>query len=143
VGRGRGRCDHDAAAQLLDELNAVQSTMAVMHPGITVLARVGGFRSVVRGAPSPYRPGSVCRSRTGRNWRRPECSTLPTCEALEDLIEFMVTEEMVEPRDQWRTTVDEHRARWNSIQLRAAVRRQPNEAAEALRVAGWKVQEPA
>jgi hypothetical protein len=68
---------------------------------------------------------------------------LPTCEALEDLIEFMVTEEMVEPRDQWRTTVDEHRARWNSIQLRAAVRRQPNEAAEALRVAGWKVQEPA
>jgi DNA-binding SARP family transcriptional activator len=41
--------DHDAAAQLLDELNAVQSTMAVMHPGITVLAPIAELRAAVLG----------------------------------------------------------------------------------------------
>lgn len=46
---------------------------------------------------------------------------------LEDLIEFMVTEEMVVPRPQWRAVVDAHRATWASKQLRAAVRRSPDE----------------
>ena len=41
--------DHDAAAQLLDELSAVQSTMAVMHPGITVLAPIAELRAAVLG----------------------------------------------------------------------------------------------
>ena len=35
---------------------------------------------------------------------------------LEDLIEFMVTEEMVVPRPNWRATLNDHRAKWETIQ---------------------------
>ena len=61
---------------------------------------------------------------------------------LEDLIEFVVTEEMVVPRQQWRRVVDEHRARWMDIQVKAAVRRNQDAAAEALTQAGWAVTPP-
>lgn len=61
---------------------------------------------------------------------------------LEDLIEFVVTEEMVVPRDGGEAAVAEHRSRWHSIQLKAAVRRNPNDAASALREAGWCVSGP-
>jgi hypothetical protein len=61
---------------------------------------------------------------------------------LEDLIEFMVTEEMVVPRPQWRRVLDEHRDRWTRIQVKAATRRYQSDAAEALREAGWKLTPP-
>lgn len=62
--------------------------------------------------------------------------------ALEDLIEFMVTEEMVVPRPQWKRILDEHRDRWTRIQVKAATRRYQDDAAEALREAGWKLTPP-
>ncbi len=58
---------------------------------------------------------------------------------LEDLIEFMVTEEMVVPRPNWRATLDDHRAKWETIQLKAAVRRNQQDAADALKESGWHV----
>ena len=61
---------------------------------------------------------------------------------LEDLIEFMVTEEMVIPRPQWRSVIDLHRAEWESTQAKAAVRRSQEDAARALREAGWIVRPP-
>ncbi len=62
--------------------------------------------------------------------------------SLEDLVEFMVTEEMVDPRPDWKQVVKEHRARWEAIQLKAAVRRNQEDAAAALREAGWDVIAP-
>ncbi len=56
---------------------------------------------------------------------------------LEDLVEFMVTEEMVDPRPGWEHVVERHRARWNAIQVKAAVRRNQEDAAAALQEAGW------
>lgn len=56
---------------------------------------------------------------------------------LEDLIEFVVTEEMAKPHKGWADVVAEHRQRWYEIQLKAAVRRQQDVAAESLRAAGW------
>lgn len=61
---------------------------------------------------------------------------------LEDLIDFMVTEEMVVPRPQWRKAVEEHRSSWTRIQVKAAVRRNQDDAAAALREAGWTVGDP-
>ena len=62
--------------------------------------------------------------------------------ALEDLIEFMVTEEMVVPRTSWRDTLDAHQAKWETIQLKAAVRRNQQDAADALKESGWHVSPP-
>lgn len=61
---------------------------------------------------------------------------------LEDLVEFMVTEEMVQPHSDWRTTLNDHRAKWETIQLKAAVRRNQQDAADALRESGWLVSRP-
>lgn len=61
---------------------------------------------------------------------------------LEDLIEFIVTEEMVVPRPQWRRVLDEHRDRWTRIQVKAATRRFQHDAAEALEEAGWSTTPP-
>ena len=62
---------------------------------------------------------------------------------LEDLVEFMVTEEMVDPRTGWEQVVKDHRARWEAIQVKAAVRRNQEDAAAALREAGWDAIAPA
>ncbi len=62
---------------------------------------------------------------------------------LEDLVEFVVTEEMAKPHDGWDVVVAEHRRRWQEIQLKAAVRRQQDVAAEALQAAGWTLTPPA
>lgn len=61
---------------------------------------------------------------------------------LEDLIEFVITEEMANPHDGWADVVAEHRRRWQEIQLKAAVRRQQDVAAEALQAAGWILTPP-
>lgn len=62
--------------------------------------------------------------------------------SLEDLVEFMITEEMVDPRPGWEQEVKRHRIRWEAIQLKAAVRRNQEDAATALREAGWAVTPP-
>ena len=61
---------------------------------------------------------------------------------LEDIVEFMVTEEMVVPKPGWEEVVQEHRDRWEALQLKAAVRRNPQDAAAALRADGWMVSAP-
>ncbi|HBX76266.1 MAG TPA: hypothetical protein DEG43_01340 [Acidimicrobiaceae bacterium] len=61
---------------------------------------------------------------------------------LEDLIEFVVTEEMATPRDNWRDVLDEHRELWDAIQVKAAVRRHQESAAESLAAQGWTVSPP-
>lgn len=61
---------------------------------------------------------------------------------LEDMIEFVVTEEMATPHEGWLDVVLEHRRRWELIQLKAAVRRDQEDAAEALRAEGWSVSAP-
>lgn len=61
---------------------------------------------------------------------------------LEDVIEFMITEEMVSPRSGWDSVLGQHRAVWFQRQLAAAVRRSPEIAADALRREGWRVDSP-
>jgi hypothetical protein len=51
---------------------------------------------------------------------------------LEDVVEFLVTEQLASPRQGWRQAVDEGRGRWRRIQLSAAVRRDPDTARTAL-----------
>ncbi|MCY3967069.1 MAG: hypothetical protein OXF21_00670 [bacterium] len=51
---------------------------------------------------------------------------------LEDLIEFMIVEELAIPHNQWQETIEEHRQRWFELQLSAAVRRNPEIARTAL-----------
>jgi len=48
----------------------------------------------------------------------------------------------IEPRDGWADVVDEHRKLWEGIRLRAAVRRYPEIAAEALKTENWTVIPP-
>lgn len=61
---------------------------------------------------------------------------------LEDLIEFVITEEMAIPDNGWPKVLAEHRRRWEDLQLKAAVRRQPEVAADALKKKGWTVSPP-
>lgn len=58
---------------------------------------------------------------------------------LEDLIEFCVLERLVEPRPGWQEALNESRRRFRDDQLRAAVRRSPEIAAEVLNQEGWRV----
>ena len=61
---------------------------------------------------------------------------------LEDVLEFSIVEGLVEPRPAWRDAVGEYRSGWETMQLRAAVRRNPDAAAAQLRDEGWTVTEP-
>ena len=61
---------------------------------------------------------------------------------LEDLLEFVILEEMAKPGSEWEQAIAKHRGRWQDLQLRAAVRNNPTEAAEELIAAGWKVAPP-
>lgn len=53
--------------------------------------------------------------------------------SLEDVLECLFVERLLQPLSGWREAVDEHRARYHRIQLRAAIRRHPEIAFEALR----------
>lgn len=55
---------------------------------------------------------------------------------LEDVIEFMITERLVPPRAGWRDVVEDGRRRFMRKQLRAAIRRYPHIAEEALKEFG-------
>ncbi len=62
--------------------------------------------------------------------------------SLEDLIEFCILEDLVTPRPGWQDKLNASRNRFHIQQLKAAVRRNPQEAAETLRDDGWSVAEP-
>jgi hypothetical protein len=56
--------------------------------------------------------------------------------SLEDVIEFLVAERLASPRTGWESAVEEHRAKWEDRQLRAAVCRNPDVAIAQLREQG-------
>lgn len=53
--------------------------------------------------------------------------------SLEDLVEFLIVEDLADKHDGWQEAIDEHRERWYELQLKAAVRRSPDVARAALR----------
>lgn len=53
--------------------------------------------------------------------------------SLEDLVEFLIVEDLADKHEGWQDAIDEHRERWYEIQLKAAVRRSPEVARTALR----------
>ena len=61
---------------------------------------------------------------------------------LEDVIEFCILERLVTPRDGWKQALNKSRDAYLDLQLRAAVHRNPKEAADALKHDGWRVSEP-
>jgi hypothetical protein len=52
---------------------------------------------------------------------------------LEDVVEFLIVEEITEGRDGWQEAVSEHRGAFHRTQLAAAVRRDPDTARRVLR----------
>ena len=52
---------------------------------------------------------------------------------LEDVIEFLVVEDLADARPDWQDVIQEAREEWEAKQLRAAVRRNPDAAIEQLR----------
>jgi hypothetical protein len=58
---------------------------------------------------------------------------------VEDVIEFLVVEGIAEARDGWERTLNDSRDKFHRRQLRAAVRRYPDIAAEQLRQEGYHV----
>ena len=80
----------------------------------------------------------------GHEWRRPVDLHLPVGgrrfrPSLEDLIEFCILEDLVTPRRDWQDELNASRDRFRIQQLKAAVRRNPDEAADVLRDDGWSV----
>jgi hypothetical protein len=51
---------------------------------------------------------------------------------LEDVIEFLVAEGLAEARDGWRDVIEAERHEYQQIQLRAAIRRDPDTARSAV-----------
>lgn len=51
---------------------------------------------------------------------------------LEDIVEFLIVEGLVQYHPRWHQAVEEHRARWEETQLRAAIRRNREIAIDAL-----------
>jgi len=58
---------------------------------------------------------------------------------LEDVIEFLIIEELARPRDGWEKVIQRHRQRWSERQVKAVVRRDPISAIAALTDAGWTI----
>ena len=56
--------------------------------------------------------------------------------SLEDVIEFLILEDLVDCRDGWADVIEAHRSAWEERQLMAAVRRNPDAAIEQLRLDG-------
>jgi hypothetical protein len=59
--------------------------------------------------------------------------------SLEDVIEFLIVEELVESRTDWKAALDKTRRPFQELQLKAAVRRNQELAVDALRAEGWTV----
>jgi hypothetical protein len=58
---------------------------------------------------------------------------------LEDIIEFLVFEELIEAASGWQYAIAEHREEWEDRQLGAAIRRRPQVAVAQLRALGHEV----
>lgn len=52
---------------------------------------------------------------------------------LEEVVEFLIVEQLAHPREGWQDVIAEHREQWEERQLRAAVRRHPEIAIAQLR----------
>lgn len=61
---------------------------------------------------------------------------------LEDVIEFMVRHEITPGRDGWKEELRPSREEFHRLQLRAAIRREPDTALEYLRQKGYKITPP-
>jgi hypothetical protein len=61
---------------------------------------------------------------------------------LEDVIQFMITEELADARPGWLDFLEAEREKYRRIQLRAAIRRDTGTAADVLREHGYTVMEP-
>jgi hypothetical protein len=62
--------------------------------------------------------------------------------ALEDLIEAFISDEILEGAPGWREFLNESRDDFRRLQLRAAIRREPDIAVAALLAKGYQVAEP-
>lgn len=62
--------------------------------------------------------------------------------SLEDVIEFLVDEKLVNGKPGWKAVLEEGRDKYRAIQLRAAIRRDPDVAAEVLRGLRYEIKEP-
>ena len=71
----------------------------------------------------------VKRAGEGFHWPAGGRRFRPT---LEDLVEFLIVEGLVQHHPNWDQAVEEHRARWEDTQLRAAIRRNREIAIDAL-----------
>jgi hypothetical protein len=56
--------------------------------------------------------------------------------SLEDVIEFLILENLVDHRENWKDVIDDHRDAWEGRQLMAAVRRSPDTALRQLKDMG-------
>lgn len=61
---------------------------------------------------------------------------------LEDVVEFLIVEGLLDGHDGWEAQVADHRQRWEELQLRAAVRRDPEAARAQLTAMGYAVTPP-
>ncbi len=62
--------------------------------------------------------------------------------SVEDVIELLIVEGLVEARQGWQEALNATRRPFQELQLRAAVRKYPGLAAEALKNLGWSVNAP-
>jgi hypothetical protein len=62
--------------------------------------------------------------------------------ALEDLIEALINEQILDGAPGWPRIINEHREDFRRLQLRAAIRREPEVAALALQALGYTVAPP-
>lgn len=62
--------------------------------------------------------------------------------SLEDVIELLIVEGLVEARVGWQEALNETRRPFQELQLKAAVRKYPELAAEALQKMDWTVEPP-
>lgn len=62
--------------------------------------------------------------------------------ALEDIVEFLIAENYVAHRDDWRDTIGYHRTNFHRRQLRAAIRQDPGTATQALTDLGYELRSP-
>jgi hypothetical protein len=62
---------------------------------------------------------------------------------IEDVLQFLIDDCLFDAQPGWREYVERGRERWRRMQLRAAVRDVPGEAADVLRRLGYTVLEPA
>jgi hypothetical protein len=56
--------------------------------------------------------------------------------SLEDVIEFLIVERLVDARDGWQTVLAREREAFRRLQLRAAIRRDPETTMSALKNLG-------